>query len=484
MTEFYKRINEVHKRPLHDAQVKVLRDYFNNGIRVCQSQWSRNGGKTECALALANLACLLKDNFQAIIVCPELKQAKKIYWHKKRLQNYAPPQYIKDVSTTDLKVDFVNGSLITVDGCENYEALRGIKPDLVIYDEFQHHSKEFHLEVMQPNLLSKSTALFIFGTPPKDRSAYYVDFRHELLRAIEHGDKESSYYEFDARINPVNDPGELAKRRKALYDSGNEVIWQREYEGKLVFGGEDVVFPKWKPAQHVRIHRTVMSYLDHDKRKLKWLTICDPGTSTCFAVLFACYNPYTQQIFLLDEIYERDRARTDTRQIFDRIRKKEQELYPESQQTDWHRVYDEAAAWFQREVIANYKHQYSKINLSPTHKQKSDEETEISRVKMLMAEENSLTVSDRCYWLRWEIESYVTDENGKYPDKNNHLIDCFKYLMDATGWKLIERADPTQAIPHMDPNSHSACDPADWADNVVDASLNVSVNDILSEYFD
>lgn len=480
--DFFERVNNFHKRPLHSGQARVLQDYFR-GIRVCQSQWSRNGGKTETALALGNLACMLTPNFQTMIICPELKQGKKIYWHKKRLQTYAPPKYVKDISSTDLKVEFTNGSLITVDGCENYEALRGVKPDLVIYDEFQHHSKEFHLEVMQPNLISRSTALYIFGTPPKNRSAYYVEFREELLRAIEKGDKESSYYEFDARINPINDERELQKRKKALYDSGNEVIWMREYEGKLVFGGEDVVFPKWKPAEHVKQHRTVLSYLEGDRRKLKWFTICDPGTATCFAVLFVAYNPYTQQIFILDEIYEKDRARTDTRQIFDRIRKKEAELYPGSQQTDWHRVYDEAAAWFQREVIANYKHQYSKINLSPTRKHGKDEEEEISRIKMLMAEKNCLVVSDRCYWLRWEIESYVTDDKGKFPDKNNHLIDCLKYLMDASNWKLIEKAEVNQSHDQVT-GTPVPQDPNQWADDVVNDSLTVSVNDLLSEYFD
>jgi hypothetical protein len=199
---------------------------------------------------------------------------------------------------------------------------------------------------MEPNLLQKNTALFIFGTPPKQRSAYYVEFREQLLTAIKGGDCTKSYYEFNAEINPVNDREELRKRRKALIDSGNEVIWYREYEGKLAFGGEDVVFPKWNPAVHIRRHQVATSYLENDKSKLKWFTICDPGTSTCFAVMFAAYNPYTQQVFILDEIYEKDRQRTDTRQIWERIQKKEQELYPGSPNRTWKRYYDEAAAWF------------------------------------------------------------------------------------------------------------------------------------------
>lgn len=479
MTAVYDRINNVHKRPLHKGQIQVARDYFIRGMRVIMSQWSRNGGKTEDALYIANVAALLNDNFQVMIITPELKQGKKIYWHKKRLQSYAPPEYIDTINVTDLKVEFKNGSIITVDGCENYEGLRGVKPDLVIYDEFQHHSKEFHLEVMQPNLLAKSSALLIFGTPPKNRSAYYVEFREQLLKQIKDGAPDKSYYEFDAYINPINDPNELQARRKELIESDNMVIWQREYEGKLVFGGEDSVFPKWNPVNHVRTHKVVMSYLENDKHKLKWFTICDPGTSSVFAVLFICYNPYTQQIFVMDEIYEKDRLRTDTNQMWQRIRKKEEELYPHHARNTFRRIYDEAAAWFANEVRANFKE-----SLIPSDKHNSDPETDISRIKMAMAQAGALTVSDRCYWFRWEVESYVTDEEGRYPDKNNHLLDCSKYFMQRSGWKLAEKADETLVDnTSYGQRSVATVDPEDWANNVLENSLGGNLNDIYSDYF-
>lgn len=428
---------------------------------------------TECALFIATVACLLNDNFQVMIIAPELKQAKKIYWHKKRLQNYPPPQFIKDMNTTDMKVEFKNGSTILVDGCENYEGLRGVKPNLVIYDEFQHHSKEFHLEVMQPNLMDINVALIVFGTPPKKRSAYYVEFRQQLLDRIKAGDTVSSYYEFDATINPVNDKEELQKLKKTLFQSDNQAIWYREYEGKLVFGGEDVVFPRWDPAIHVRPHGVVLSYINNDKSKLKWFTICDPGTSTCFAVLFLCYNAYTQQIFILDEIYEKDRSKTDSRQIWNRIRAKEQELYPEGTADTWKRYYDEAAAWFYNEIAS--MHKGMKLNLSPSRKQHTNEETDISRIKMAMSQPGAFVVSDRCYWLRWEIESFITilDKAGdvKYTEQNQHLIDCLKYFMQVSNWSLMEKAEDivynANQIVHV-----NSIQPQDWANDAVYNSLN------------
>ena len=483
MNAVYDRINTVHKKPLHAGQIQLAKDYFNRGIKIIMSQWGRSAGKTESALFIANVAALLNSNFIIYIITPERKQGKEIYWASKRLQNYAPPQYIKDANATEVRLNFNNGSFICIEGCENYNAHRGLKPDLVIYDEFQNHNREFHLEVMAPNLLAKKSSLIVYGTPPKARTAFYVDFREQIIKQIKEEDHTRSYYEFPTSINPTIDPEELNKIRKELIGSGNEVIWYREYEGKMAFGGEDVVFPKWNPTNHCRTHKVVTSYIENDKHKLKWFTICDPGTSSCFAVLFLCYNPYTQQVFVLDEIYEKDRHRTDSKQIWERILKKEAELYIGAPQGTWKRYYDEQAAWFHREIMANYGRNMQ-ISLSPSKKQHTNEEADISSIKILMAQTGALIVSDRCYWLRWEIESFVTDAEGRYPDKHNHLLDCFKYFMQASNWKLLEKADQ-DLIPHVNKvqNKSVSIDPDEWASNVLEDSLWVDPNDLYSEYY-
>ena len=494
MTAVYDRINNVHKKPLHKGQIQVAQDYFIKGRELIMSQWGRNGGKTEGALYIATVAALLTDAFQVMIITPQLKQGKKIYWS--RLSYYPPPQYVEARNVSELQMKFLNGSTITIDGCDNYDALRGVKPNLVIYDEFQDHSKEFHLEVMQPNLLGKGSSLIVFGTPPKKRSAYYVEFCENLEKRIkeerETANVTASYHEFPTSINPRISMERLMRIRKELIESGNEVIWMREYEGKRAFGGEDVVFPKWMPvssgeAGHIRKHAVLLSYLEHDRSKLKWYTICDPGTSTCFAVLFICYNKFTQQIFILDEIYEKDRKRTDSRQMWERIRKKESELYPNSQQTDWIRVYDEAAAWFYNEIAAMHRGQ--RLNMFPSQKQSSNEETDISKIKMAMAQPGAFCVSDRCYWLRWEIESYVTvfNKNGDavYQDTNNHLIDCLKYFMQISNWSLMEKAEEVRQNVEDVSQGHRiySVDNDQWADSIVGDSLYVEPRDIYPEFF-
>lgn len=434
------RITVVHQRPLHDGQIKIAKAFFNEKKRIIQSQWGRSAGKTECVLYIAYTYALLNDGVLVYIICPQLKQGRKIYWTSRRLQDYGPPEYILNHRDSDLIVELKNGSKICVEGQENYNALRGIKPNLVFYDEFQDHSREFDLEVMRPNLIAKKSSLIITGTPPKKRSAYYVEFRDLLLQEVNGGDDTRLYLEMPSSANPSLDQGELDKIEKQLIKSGNETLWKREYLGQLVFGGEGSVFPKWAVKTHVRPHEIVLSFIQKKATSMKWYTICDPGNTGCFAVLFVAYNPLTAQFYILDEIYEKDPKKTDAKSMWTRIKEKQRELFPNAPKGTWKTYYDEAASWFYREIQANFHEPLFK-----TDKNNSDPDEQISLIKIMMAEEDCLFVSSRCKWLAWEIDSYVTDENGNYPDENDHLIDCFRYGVSASAFKFLHKAyDPSE----------------------------------------
>lgn len=471
LSRLYDRINNVHKRPLHEGTIAVAKAFFNQGKRVFQSQWGRSGGKTESIIYIAWVYALLNSGVQIYIVTPQRKQGKDIYWASGRMQSFGPPEYVEQFKESELRVIFKNGSVITIDGCENYEALRGIKPNLVIYDEFQHHSRQFDVEVMQPNLIAKQASLLVFGTPPK-RDCYYVEFRDRILDEIKAGDTTRGYLELPSWVNPSLDKAELDKTRVRLFKQGDEKVWYREYEAKLIFGGEDAVFPQWDPKKHVRLHAVIAKALQKDAHKLRWFTICDPGTTSVFAVLFAAYNPNTCQLFLLDEIYESDRKLTDSMSIWQRILAKEKELYPTAPPRIWRRYYDEAAAWFAREIRANFRD-----SLIPTNKQKNQKEDQISLIKAMMAQDECLVVSDRLTKLPWEIVNYVTDENGDLPDDHDHLVDAFSYLVAATNFRFVERdvregrivlPDHLQAVYSR---SEQSIDPDEWADMAVNASL-------------
>ena len=464
---------------LHPGQVLVARDILNDGKRVVQSQWGRKAGKTFAVLFLATTYAILNPGAQVWIICPQRKQGKDIYWVSGRLQSFAPQKYIEQLRDTDVTVVFKNGSLVRVDGCENFNALRGINPNLVIYDEFQDHSKEFHVEVMAPNLVAKSASLAVFGTPPS-RDCYYVEFRKQLLLEIEEGDTTRAYHEFPSDINPTLDKGELEKIRLRLIRSGDEKIWLREHMAQLVWGGAGAVFIPWNRDKHKKPHDLMKTIVGRTPEKLKWYTVFDPGSMTCFAALFIAYNPNTAEVFILDEIYETNPRNTDAISIWKRSMEKEKELYPNRPPKAFHRIYDEAAAWFHLNLNKVYGMD-ADFHMSPTCKNKvanfSSKETDCSLIKQVMDTESNLHVSDRCIKLIWEVENYVMDDKGDYPNKHDHLIDCLTYFLKGCNYKFIEKVSPDDWHKH-DPLAHKykqkievLKDNNDWADNVVSDSL-------------
>lgn len=431
MTDLYHRINTVHKRPLHAGQIALARAVFSEGRRVVQAQYGRNAGKSETACYIAWAKAMLTPNARIYIICPQRKQGGEIYWASNRLVDYGPRQYLKgEPNKSEYRLEFKNGAFICVEGAENYAALRGIKPDLVIYDEFQDHCKEFDVEVMRPNLLAKTAVLIALGTPPK-RDCYYFEFKKRLIKEQNRGDETRLYLEFPTEINPTIDKAELKKIREALIAQGDEAVWKREYLGEDCIGGAEMIFPLWSRATHMRPHTEVMARLFTQMNECRFATVFDPGTTSTFAALFLAYNPYTSTLFLLDEIYEQDRKKMDTASIWGVAKKKELELAPGAQ---WRRCADEAAAWFRREMVANFS-----ISITASRKQRFKKDMNFSILKTLMATEDSFFASERCVKFAKEIESYSTDDNGNIPKLNDHLLDCLDYSVPVLGVRTRQK---------------------------------------------
>jgi hypothetical protein len=109
------------------------------------------------------------------------------------------------------------------------------------------------------------------------------------------------------------------------------------------------------------------------------------------------------------------------------------ELFPHSSvEDDWCKVYDEAAAWFSTEVM----HQYG-IYFMPTAKHMNKKDHGLSLIKDQLIH-GLVSISDRCVKLNWEMQNYIKDSKGNIPKKNDHLIDCWRYLNAAANYNMIE----------------------------------------------
>lgn len=415
---------------LHKGQIELARLVFHHGYIDVMEQCGRNFGKSHVLRYCAIRYALQNERTAVYIGAPQRQHAYEIHWTnpESNLLTMIPAEFLCDgddaTNKSELRVNLKNGSYIKLFGVENISALRGIKPHFLGCDEFQDWSEDAWVG-MAPNLIAKKATVIKIGTPP-DKTNFYIKHRAYIMGRINEGSKRHHYREIPTSTNPLIDPIWLDEIRKELYAKGQEAVWKREYLAQFVPGGAGAVFPNWD-RKFIKPHDELMAFVKNDSHKLRWFTIADPGSTSTFAVLFACYNQFTSRLYLLGEIYERDPKQTRTIQIYDRIKQIEETLAPSAK---WTRIYDQAAKWFANEVQYHYR-----INLSPTNKQQDSKERNISLIKDIMFHEH-MYVSERCKNFVEEIEGYVLKDNGDLPDEDDHLMDCLNYLVSACNFRF------------------------------------------------
>lgn len=426
-------------------------------------QWGRNGGKSYGAGGyLTTRYAIENPNTQNYIIAPERKQAYEIYWASGLIQNMIPRHLLLDgddgLNKSELRLLLKNGSFIKLDGADNHKALRGYKPNFLVADEFQDWLEESWI-AMEPNLLAKNATAVLIGTPP-DRECFYTRRRDFVLSELKRGNKRYFYMECPTALNPIFTKEMLDEIHRGFIERQEEAIWRREYMAEYVPGGASAVWGTlWNRRKFTQPHDELIGLIFRDINSWRFFTVCDPGTTSCFAVLFAAYNPYTQSIVLLDEIYEKDRNKTSSSQIWERIIAKEQALYPNHPPRTFFRIADEAAAWFINEISHNYREA-----ITPTQKQSRKKDQNISLAKDIMFHDK-VRCSSKLDKFFYEMDNFVTKDNGDYPDEDDHLIDDFLYLIAGSGYSFVERAQNPDLLDYKTRLIHSVTR-NDWDNSV------------------
>lgn len=415
----------------HSGQLDVGKAIFNDqNIKTVFLQCGRKWGKSEFIIYCLWRHALMNPGSSCYYFSPFMKQSREIVWSERRLQNFGPRKYIAKIDNNDLRITFTNGSFIKVDGSDNYEAYRGIQPSCAVYDEFKDFHPQFH-EGMAPNLAVKRAPLLLIGTPPRVDDRNYIQYIQLSDECKQRSD--SLWVCKPTHENPIISKEWLESEKKKHFDRGEPDIWYREYEARLVAGGKRSIFPMLDRNKHVEKHAKIVHEIRNDIKNLEWYVVLDPGTTTCFAALYVALNPYSKKIYVMDCIYETSQAQTSIRNIYPRILETTQELYPQSDiMDDWFRGIDEAAAWANNEFLNEFGTYFT-----PTSKSKHKKEDGISLMKDIMLNDG-LIISDKCEPLLFEMENYVTDDFGKFPKKNDHLIDCFRYFLGQANYNSNE----------------------------------------------
>lgn len=426
---YYTRcIDALHKewKP-HPGQIKVGQALFKDSYSSVFVQCGRKWGKTELIEYMLWRVAMMVPGSTCYYISPFFKQSKELIWANKRIQNFGPREWVLSFNNSELRINFNNGSFIKLDGSDNYDAYRGVQPHLLVMEEFKDHRPEF-MEAMRPNLSVYNAPCVYIGTPPEDAE------NHFLKEAEEHKkDPQKFFYHAPTWENPHISKSWLDHEKQRLYDRGEGDVWEREYGARFVRGGANKIFSMLSHNM-VYSHQSLLDEVHRDKRKLEWFLWADPAAASVFAVLFGAYNPYSKIWYFFDEIYETTQSEMTVQKIGKRIFQIRDELFS-YRFKEWRQGYDEAETWFQSEMLDHFEEYFE-----PTRKMKTDKISGISLIKDIMLQ-NKLKISDRCKKLYWELDIYRKDKDGKIPKKNDHLIDCFRYILAASSYDTIRQQE-------------------------------------------
>lgn len=413
----------------HEGQITIGSAILDCGVKSVFVQCARKFGKTEFALDILWSIAKLYPHSPCYYIAPLQTQAKEIVWADPRIKEFGPREWLlpgsAGINNSELRLNFTNGSFIKIDGSDNYEKYRGIRYKICVYEEYKDHRPEFR-RAMRPNASVLDGWEVFLGTPPEMECDY-------TSLADEHRtDPKKFFYHAPTWQNPHISREWLINEKKSLYARGEGDVWEREYGANFVPGGASKIFPMVTRSL-IKPHAELMHQIAKDGKKLEWIWWADPAAASVFAILFLAYNPYTKDLYLLDEIYETNQAEMTVKNIGKRAIDKKNELW---ERTEWRQGYDEAETWFLNEFIDSFPDE----SLEPSHKAANDKDVGLSLIKDIILIKR-LHISDRCKKIFWEMDNYYKDKQGKIPKKNDHLIDCLRYILAAVFYSLPEKTE-------------------------------------------
>jgi len=437
----------------NEFQIEVGASVIYGGKRRIFVEVGRKGGKTEISSYLCWIMGNMIQNGQIYYFGAYAKAVREFLWAPNRLQGFGPSEYIRDINKTEMRLTFNTGTFVKLDGADEFKISKGFNPDMVICDEFADYSDEFW-HAMSPNFAAKDAIVVCVSTPPwlleksPGEPVLFVRLADLWKKRMEDAEREGKwskfvYFNFPSHVNEKNLPaGFLEQERQDLIDLGEEDLYVREYLARRVVGGGKRLVGTYDPERHKKPYDWMMERFSKDVSSVLYLTTCDPGNSSVFAALLTVINPYTKEIFFLDEIYEKQEDETMALSIQPRLSAKEKEIYP-FDDDPWIRTYDEAAKWWYLDVMQHFQ-----LTYNPTEKSLHTIEMGLSILRTAFRYDKAY-ISDRCVWFEWELLNWRKDSKGAVPRKNNHLVDAGRYTIHAADYFIKPEDRPEKPVLHI-----------------------------------
>lgn len=434
----------------HAGQEQAGQAVFSSDADLVYVECGRKFGKSEFATYCCWLYAILYDNAEVYYLAPAVKQAKELVWYNSRMQscNSYSEDFLIEVERImggevkilyhEARILLPNGSFIKVDGSDNYNTQRGLKPDFVVADEYRDFKPQW-IEATRPNMMVKQGKILFITTPPHGPNHAYK-MAEECRKGQSKKDDNYFYLNLPSFWNdrlPHNREW-LAKEQRRLESEGRHNEWRREYMAEYIASDEHAVLPQLNRGM-VEPKEDLIKVIKKNTEKMIYMVTMDPGNSTRFAALFSVYCPITSTIFILDSLFEDNSQKTSLSFIFQRIN----EITAEYKEiglkvSDPIYVHNCKCPWVQKDL-----NQVLDKASNPCNPEYKDVTYGINLLKDSIAS-GKIRVSDKCADLITESELFIRHhESGEVPKEPRQLINCLRYIPEACGfdWECLHLQD-------------------------------------------
>ena len=209
-------------------------EVWNSGIRFQVIAAGRRCGKTRYACCRLLFEALSGDpQADYLYVAPTQGQARRVAW---KLLLDLGHEAIDSTNINNLEIRLKNGSIITLQGADRPETMRGLSMAFAVIDEYADIKPYVWEEIVSPALADREGSVVFIGTP-MGRNHFY-----ELYKQAELGDDpEMKSWHFTSRDNPVVPKREIEKAKLRL----SSYAFRQEYEASFEARGSQLFKDSW-----------------------------------------------------------------------------------------------------------------------------------------------------------------------------------------------------------------------------------------------
>lgn len=212
------------------------RDYqldFLQGIRdarIAVLEWARRSGKTMTVFSYA-VSRMVEETMTVVIVYPTKKQGKRSFWDNIENDGFKTIEHIPQSlilrqtnSDDDMRIELKNGSVFTLMGADNPDALRGANGKIYIFDEFVDINSEA-LGIVRPVTAVNGGQIIIASTPKINgiSGATFIRLRKEAQKQPDQYASmiDAHHYMTDEELEKV--------RLDYIAQYGNDFLFRQEF---------------------------------------------------------------------------------------------------------------------------------------------------------------------------------------------------------------------------------------------------------------